>query len=527
MLEPVLLLFILFLSFILRIIPRFRLKHAYGGDTFFHLHMGHEIREGRFRLPKKIPGVTLPHDYTYPYLYHLFLAMFPINYRLWVERATGAFFDTFNVLLIYFFTKWIIDFYNIVVTPYFPVYMALLMALFPGLLTIGQGPRAYNGSPRVLGQALYLVHVTSFFYFSLTGRYAALAISIVSASLIYFTAKFGVQVLVLFGIVFGAFLTPYYFLVLGASFILSIIISKGRVLKVLYGHIKHSQFYTKYVRVKGAATGWTNDFAEFKAYAVRLYRNVRDIFKGRFIQFIEWFTSERFSLHYIVISYPQIIFLFIIYNSLDMSLYYNKFLFIWFAASVVWFILTSISFLKFLGEAERYLEYSLPATLFLTCIYLAENGMETVIAGFAVYSFIIYLIHYRLFIKRYEIQSNNYEDDEEFFGQVRELKQGVILPMNNEWQILYRSGQPVLTYGANIDLSKISLGEFLHIYHNSHMPGRHMEDYIEKLNVKYILTTYRALESYIEEVFIDKEKFSNLIKRKIEGKTFLLLEVIK
>jgi hypothetical protein len=526
MLEPALLLLILFISFILRIIPRFRLKHAYGGDTFFHLHMGQEIRENRFKLPQRIPRVTLPHDYTYPYLYHLLLALFPLRHRLWVERTTGAFFDTFNVLLVYFFSRWIIDFYNIVVTPYFPVYIALLMALFPGLLTVGGGPRAYNGSPRVFGQALYLVHITSFFYYSLTGRYPALAVSIVSGSLIFFAAKFGVQVLVFFGIVFGIFLSPFYFAVLGASFIASIIISKGRVVRVLYGHIRHSEFYTKYVKSSGAAE-WTSDLSVFKIYAVRFYRNLKELFKGKVAAFTEWFTSERFFIHYVIVSYPQIILLLFIYNKFDLNEYYVKFLLIWAGASVIWFLLTSVSIFKFLGEAERYLEYSLPATLFLSCLYLVESGLEIIIPLFAVYSFIIYLIHYRIFIKRYGAQDKNYEADEEFFEKVRSAPEGVILPINNEWQILYRSSHPVLTYGANIDLSRISMREFRHIYYNSHMPAGHLEEFAEKFNVRYILTSYKSLDSYLDEVFKDKEKFFSLIKKKIEGKNFLLLEVIK
>lgn len=154
---------ILLVTFIVRVLPRFRIKYAYSGDTYGHFHISRAIRENKFRIPDKIPGVTLNHTHTYPYLYHLILSVFTQGQRAVFERMSSALFDTVSVLVVYLFSGWISDSYLGNKFPGFALLAAGVYAIAPPLLMISRGPRAYRGTPRVFGQTLYIIHITSFF----------------------------------------------------------------------------------------------------------------------------------------------------------------------------------------------------------------------------------------------------------------------------------------------------------------------------------------------------------------------------
>ncbi len=70
---------LIFLCFFLRAFPRLRLKNIFLSDTYFHLYCAEIIRDNGFRLPEKFSKVILNHAYTYPFGYHFFLSLFPLQ----------------------------------------------------------------------------------------------------------------------------------------------------------------------------------------------------------------------------------------------------------------------------------------------------------------------------------------------------------------------------------------------------------------------------------------------------------------
>ena len=187
-------------------------------DTYFHLYCAATIRKKSFRLPNKLPRIVLDHEYTYPFLYHCLLAIFPIKIRHWAERVSGAVFDTISVVIVYLFSRWLFQTHS---NPYLAEMVAALYAFSPGLLRMGSGPRAYNGSPRTMGQMLYVLHATSAFVGIHENSIGFLTISVISGSMLTVTAKFGTQVLLMFGIFFFGFFSVKYAAILGSSFALS------------------------------------------------------------------------------------------------------------------------------------------------------------------------------------------------------------------------------------------------------------------------------------------------------------------
>ncbi|MBK9801173.1 MAG: hypothetical protein IPP56_16115 [Bacteroidetes bacterium] len=104
--QLILLLLILVFCFALRAYPRVRLKYGIASDSFFHLKHAADIRADHMQVFYELKNSVIKIVYSYPYLYHWLLALFSDRTRPWAERFTGAFFDTFNVLIIYVFTRW-------------------------------------------------------------------------------------------------------------------------------------------------------------------------------------------------------------------------------------------------------------------------------------------------------------------------------------------------------------------------------------------------------------------------------------
>ena len=434
---------ILVLTFVMRVIPRVGLKYGFGGDTFFHLYMGEMIRMNNHKIPDKIPGVVLEHNYTYPYFYHWLLSFFQKEGRLAAEKMNGPFLDSVNTLIVYLFSQWAVLNFNITAPWYFSLLVALLFSLSPALLTVSGGPRAYSGSPRILGQTLYLLHITTYFYYSVTGNVVILCLSIICGSFILISSKFGVQVLLFFGIFFCLFYSSFYLLVVCISVIISGIFTRGRVFKVIEGHFRHSEYYLIFLKSVGQAIGLKKDVMDLKIYLARFLGNIKNLFKGKVIVFAKWMLSERYFLHFTIIAFPQLVFLGFCYDKFDIDNVLIGFLFLWIGASVVWFVLTSIGYLRFLGEGERYLEFSLAGSTFLPVLYLTTNNLQEWLVFYGIYCLVIYLLNVFVFRERFFIQSKDYHEDDALFEKLNIMEKGVIIPFGNEWQTLYRDGSSV------------------------------------------------------------------------------------
>lgn len=515
---------ILLLTFVMRVLPRMGLKYAFGGDTFFHLYMGRAIRNNNHRIPDRIPNIVLDHNYTYPYLYHRILSFFEEEGRLTAERMTGPVLDSVNTLIIYVFSSWAVTNFNISAPGYFPLLAALLFSLSPALLTVAGGPRAYSGSPRILGQTFYLLHITTYFYYSVTGDIWLLSLSVVSGSFLLISSKFGVQVLLFFGVFFCIFYSSFYLFVILMSVAVCGIFTKGRVFKVIEGHFRHSEFYLKFLKSVNQAIGPVKDYLDLKIYLARFFSNIKKLLTGKIGIFFKWLLSERYFLHFTVIAFPQLIFLAFYYSKFDRDNALISFLFLWVAASVVWFVLTSIGYLRFLGEGERYLEFSLAGSTFLTVLYLLTHGMQEWLVVYSVYCVIIYLLHVFIFRKRFIAQNEEYLLDNDLFKEFNRMDKGVVIPFGNEWQMLYRADHPLLTYGANIDTRKIPVKEFNHIFYNAHMPSKHLDEFVERFKAKYILTNKDNLETYLSEVYPDRVIFDSITERKLASKNFVVFK---
>jgi len=487
-------------------------------DTYFHLYCAQTIRENSFRLPRKLPRIVLNHIYTYPFLYHYLLACFPLKYRLWAERLTGAFFDTLSLILIYLFSGWAVrrmgGGHPLTLLP---IWVAALYAFSPALLKIGSGPRAYNGSPRVLGQSLYLLHLFAAYYAYANHGIAAVAISMLAGAAIIITAKFGTQVLFFFGLFFSVVMDWRYPLLLIGSLILSVPLTKGRSLVVLQGHARHSIFYLKYLQKAYLYPSHPT----LIQYLKRAFHGLCHLVHCRWMAALNWYYTESFFIHFLVTVTPQFLFLPAIWQKAkDSSI--ESFLFMWAGMGLLWFFLTKTKNLLFLGEGERYLEYALFPSIFLVAGHLLLSDRISLLYVWLGYSMTSAAFYLRQYLKE---TPSDFDETEKLFSKLNELSEGVILPIGPfHWEALYRSKFPVLTYGTNMDERRMCSDEFKLLY--GRFPySPFFREVLDRYHISYIITNRSCLDHYLKNIMKNPQDLYNTTEPLFETKTLIFRRV--
>jgi hypothetical protein len=495
--------------FFVRALPRLRLRNAIVSDTYFHLYCAAFIREHSFRFPEKLPRVILNHDYTYPFLYHYLLALFPTRYRLWLERLTGAIFDTLTLILIFSFVFWVSGEGRDPALRNAPIMVSAFFVFSPALLRIGSGPRGYNGSPRVIGQMLYMLHLLAAYYAFQTQSFLVLGFSFLAGAALIITAKFSTQVLFLFGIWFAFLVSPYYFLALAGSFLLSVALTKGRAWKVTEGHVRHSIFYGRYLQRVFLSPHVRTARKYFRSSLANAWGAVRF---SRFSNALRWYYSEPYFLHLLVTVYPQYLLIFFYISRYTRLSLLDRFLVVWMGAGFFWFLLTKLRPFLFLGEGERYLEYGLFPSLFLMAKFLPVR-FEPFLVAFLLYSIFSTAFFIWQYIGTFARIDQGHEQRERVFSELNRLPEGVIMPIGSlHYQALYRCRFPVLTHGGNIDERLLPYKEFELIYGNYPYPSRCFCEILTRYHVSYIVTDPISLKYYKEEILKEPDEFDRSIQ---------------
>lgn len=498
--EFVLLSFICIAAFAVRAYPRMVLKNAFNSDTYYHLKCAKCIINNSYKIPLKIEQAVLPHEYTYPFGYHLVLAILPEKTRLWFERMTGAIFDTINVVILFWFTNWLISQDSEPYQIHVPILVAALYAFSPALLRIGSGPRAYNGSPRVFGQTFYLIHiVTAYHYFSTDNPYS-IVISMLAGAALICSAKFGTQVFFLFGIFFTAFVTYSYIILLGGCFLLAIILSKGQAWKIVRGQVVYSVLYAKYLQQAFLFPNIVN-ITSLKAYITRFKCTFANTIRNRTASnFIDWYYREQYFGHQLVTVFPQYFIILEAITNIRTLSSQKHFLLIWMSAGIFWFLLTKYKYLLFLGEGERYAEYGLFPTYYLLVVDCPKE-LELFLYLYLAYSVGSAILFAKDYIKRNRPLHEDFTASAGLFEYLNSLPSGNILPVG--WvhhQALYRSSLPVVSQGSNSDPKLFPLDDFMFYFSNYPYPPKDFNQVIIKYDVSYILAERSCLQHYLTQL---------------------------
>ncbi len=503
------------LCFVLRALPRWRYKHVLVSDTYFHLFCADAIRKHNGRLPISFDRILFAHETTYPYLYHALLARLSPAAARRMERYNGAVFDTVMVVVVYLFLTWYGASRPQVVDRDLPFLTGLLFCLAPALVRIGWGPRVYSGSPRVLGQALYLLHICTAYHAISSGSIGAALVAVVCGALALTASKFTTQVLMFFGIGFAVFISPGYLLVLAGTFVVSIGISRGKVLRVLKGQIRHSIFYKKYTEkyFRGFLQADKNSLRRYGQTLRKLASLAR---QGKWAPALEWFYFERHALHQLLTVFPHCVVLGVLWLMHPEAAAGERFMMVWCLNGLACFVLTEWKPLHFLGEGERYLEYALLPSLYLSVKWLLSAD-TTALVAIVVYSTGIYGLTLYYFRKNFAPVHQRHAGLKDMFARHNRMPAGNILPIGNfHWLLLYFSTMPVVTYYANKDETFVDPADFDLIYGNFPYPAKAFGRILADYRVDYIITDRAQLDYYTDYVLKDRATF--------ECRTRLLLQ---
>jgi hypothetical protein len=501
------LLFILCLTFGLRIAPRLIVGNRICSDSYFHLAMARAIQGNGHRIPDRIDRIIVPHRFLYPFLYHWLMSFFSAKGVQAFERMSGAVIDTVYVFVSYLFSFQLMRAVGQDGAAHrVALWTALLVAFSPALLRVGSGPRAYQGSPRPLGQLWLLIYMGALFGFSASQNHAWLLLSILAVGFMVVTSKFSNQVAILFGMslcVFGQFVPLVTF---GTGFALSCLVTKGRAMRILTTQIRYSAYYFRHLQKKYLYPDARNLAGYLSALGLWLIKvpvTAKAVFGrkgiGSALTDLEWYFRENYWAHLMISSFPQIIVLALIWmGHFDAAeegyaiSRLNSFLGPWIIVGFFWMVVTSLKPFLFLGEGIRYAEHTImPQCLLFSAVTVGAHR-EWLAIVLLVYSCLAYLMYVRIY-------RNTQKGDREIFDSFLPLlsridRKGVrIFALGPYfWALLYGTGKAKILCpitGMDEKDRKVVSGNYPY-------PGVTIRELVDRYRIEFLVGSHVSIENY-------------------------------
>jgi hypothetical protein len=414
------------LSFVILYVTRFYLTRGrlLRGDTFFHLLVCESIRNNRGKFPSTLQNVMFSeidknYNYlAYPPLFHYIIALFPTKFHQKIAEYFSivmlSFVSTTTAIFVYTFTS--------------ELGLAMFSA-FIVVLNFSALSLVVQFSPRPLGLIFYSL-IVCLTIFLPENPFLLLAISLLVA-LVSLTHKFAVQALTFgflpFIFVFGK---PYFLLSFVLGFLLSIIISKGFYLRILEEQIRWLRFYKDRPR------------------KTQLAPDLASIFGGNV-----WILQIAISILFVFFQSNGSLL-----ENLPRTELMAKVIF-WAFINILIALLVSISALSFLGEYNRYVEYSMVSIAIAASVFMASLGTYILIVSFACVGVSLLAL---LKFRRYLVQSKALVDPGDVLSYLSLRDYGLsnllVFPSNRTLEVCYYSGLSVIhpVRGANTPSEQIT-----------------------------------------------------------------------
>lgn len=346
---------IAFLCFVLQVWPRV-FNRYFGIDTWRHLDIADYIR--RHGIPERMPPKYLidgPFDY--PPLFLMLLSKFN---RKFLERYEWLFSPALNILtslLVFGFTLFLTkNFWGSVIA----------QSIF--ILTPIIALEASQLSTRPIGMLLFSLVYLAVIYFSVYHNWVIFLVSVGLLTVLLLTHKMPVQAL-FFLLIFFSVLdkTFWYAAIFLCGVALAVILSKGYYLKIFKGHIAILNFWRVHIKNRYAhQIRGLNEQSPSPDPIVRIQRLIRNIPIASVFGSNPWIVFIIIAMVFIKPQQWN-------YFGIDEGIFY-KLLYAPLFLCAVSFAVKIIKPLGFLGEAERYLEYSALASG-VTAVFLLFGAM--------------------------------------------------------------------------------------------------------------------------------------------------------
>ncbi|MFD1646084.1 hypothetical protein [Haloarchaeobius litoreus] len=417
--------------------------HGTNRDGYAHLLFIAEIRTAGHRIPEYLSVSALSGRSVYPYFLHWVLSFFPSRWLPIIERY-------FSPLMDLLFAAVLLSLYPLgLLSTWQTVFAITLFLVTPQFMRFDMA-HGIGLSSRKPGQLLTTISLLLFSLWSIGGANWLFVAGVFGGALICLTSKFSVQslVFILFGM--GLVVDSLFLLAIPLSLGLAVLLSLGAYWDILRGHVSHlkhlalkGQFRLRAIQRRSVLQSLhkiINNLrsGDIKAVARRGFDNliVRVISDNPFILLLPLIVAARWGTGF---GTPTVFT-------------------VWLFTGIITFVLTSLPYLRFIGEGERYLEY-----VFLPAVLVIADGLKTIgpwftvvtvaTMGFGAVVIPLYFKGYQLFL---------YDSDEgDDWGKVREYlesqDQGVVLlqPKGRGRQLAWETHHivvdPVMNAGDSTD----------------------------------------------------------------------------
>ncbi|NQV82624.1 MAG: hypothetical protein HQ494_02280 [Rhodospirillales bacterium] len=349
------------------------------GDAMTHMLLVHLIRENGGRIPKMCPKFLLGPELEYPVLFHKLLALLPKHSLERFEWAVSPAIEALHTLVVFAFAYYVAHQhlgggsplnFAAMVTGGFVITPLLNVANHRGSILSARPFGFLTGN-------IYLVAV-GLLILSHNPVYALIAV--VAGVVTFVSSKFGTQAIVLISILWAGFsFDPIPVSVLAAAFVAAVPLSGGYVLRVFKGNLRFFRFYRS-VTVK--ISDYTSSFANSNVAA-----SIGNLARGKVVE--AWRAWRKHPSSRVLFLAPWLIPFFLMiarepYVLTEEGLL--KTLTTWAMASVVVMLVVYWDGLKFIGEAERYLDFGL-FPLILACVVWSGEQAPLLILLMTAWSF--------------------------------------------------------------------------------------------------------------------------------------------
>lgn len=394
---------IFIVSITLRFLCTYFAKGFKGSDYEFHEYVINKIRSNNYKLELYKENRVTGGDnrIIYPIFYHWMLSFLPQKLDRVIEKYSPLLFDVITTI--------VFSFIMITYTELPSAQLYLINALFlihPLFLFSIYSPRTYTLTPRTFSQFLFNITSLCFIIVSLeTNPYivsAFVCLIVLLIALNSLTSRFFTQYLILTAIIslfFSEYMTLIYTI---SSFILCAVLFN----KVFYlqtkGHIENLEWFYKKQK----------EFYASKSLLIDQQLRNRPLFTQAKNFMVQLFLNNQF-FGGIVKNPILVIFL---YGSIHVSTSIQSDIIpTHILSSIIIFSITSFGMFKMIGEAQRYIEY----TLLLQLFWLSFNSNLMTLTLLSLY-FILLSLFALLIILRF-LGKGNLDELSDALSKLQEI----------------------------------------------------------------------------------------------------------
>ncbi len=392
-------LLIVFIYLIPALIPLYVIVSAKptGTDHYYHQLLIDSIRNNNHRFVKDLDNFIVNTYVYYPQLLHWILSFFPQDKSIKLGKYSIILFNLSSSLALFFFSTILFDYLNIELSQKeFLLLTGVIYALTPYNYDL---ENAKNLSVSARGLGLFLgqlnLYILLLFMLNDTGIYLYLGLSTVLLSLIMLSSQFAIQY-ILFSLPLLAIYYQNIFILL--PFILALIFLKIFMPNIIglsfKGQLNHKKIYFKYLAnrfiLKDRPSVWRDFVYDF-------WKTLRE--KNKSIpQKLGYIITNPVVV--LISSIPFFLFilaLILIQVTLGKKISFDIYILLGpIIISFGLFLIFCFRKLRFLGEPERYIEFSIGILSIITIILLHESPWLKIIL---IYSFTLIIIRYYIYIK--------------------------------------------------------------------------------------------------------------------------------